>query len=296
MSDQMNEIEPGRVTRRGFLKSAAAKVAAATVTALGLHATASGLGVYIDSVTRQPDNLPKSDPESLLKNFALASFSSGEKESVEHTILKYKTSYIASSTFKERVGRINKEYKRLIQNAFSEVALKSGESMDLAWLLVMPGLILAESSANPNPIDGSDIGLCQLTEPAIEDSKKLLGRAGEYMDPQDPQNNITLALAYLIFLNKSFPTADMNIWAYNLGSGNLTTAMEEYIVEPAFLYQNSPVNVYRLLGSKKVSEKMNELTKGEFAKDEVREYFYKVIGAAQAYLEVESQLYPQTGV
>lgn len=316
MSDQMNENEPKGLTRRGFLKAAAAKVAAATAAALGLHATASGLGVYLDWATkRQPDNLPKSDPESSIINIILANFSSEEKESAENSILKYKTLYVSSSAFEERVRRINKEYKPLIQKAFNEVALKSGASMNLVWLSVFPGLILAESSADPNPIDGSDIGLCQLTEDAIKDAKKNLHQEDEYIDPHIPENNIKLALAYLIFLSKTFPTADMNIWAYNLGSGNLTAAMEEYIVElygedrradienaledpgrgpAAFLYQNSRVNVYKLLRSKKVSEKMNDLTKGEFEKEEVREYFYKVIGAARACLEVEKEIISQT--
>lgn len=311
MSDQMNENEPRLpISRRTFLKAALT-----TGAALALNGIVSKIENTGRSVMQsRTEARSETDPAVLLNTFALRSFNPDEKESAEYSILKYKTSYKASSTFKERVERINKEYKPLIKNAFNKVALNSGESIYIEWLLIMPGLIMAESSADPNP-DGDDIGLCQLTDPAIKDAKALLHQDDEYIDPQVPQNNITLALAYLLFLHKSFPTADMAIWAYNLGSGNLTKGMEEYIVElygedqrqnienalndprrgpAAFLYKGSPVNVYQLLESRKVADKMNGLTRGEFAKEEVREYFYKVIGAAQAYLEVERTLISQT--
>lgn len=305
MPDQMNENEPKGITRRVFIKGGLALAGALTLNTVTTRVD----NAEKEKISQKRESLKKPDPGADLRNFALQNFNPQEKEVSESSIGYFAKYYLSSSIFPERVITIHNEYRDFIENAFSVLKSKAFELNPL-WKEVMPGLILVESSADKKT--GPDIGLCQLTTPAIADAKKLLGKEYEDADPNDPKTNITFALTYLIRLFNNYDSPDMAIWAYNLGIGTLNQTIKAYCIDklgvnqkadientlddpkrgPSSLIKSTQVNALRIIQSQAAVDKIQEIAP-QALEEERFMYFWKVIGATQAYMEAEQHIFPR---
>lgn len=305
MSDEIREGESKGITRRALLKGAAALAGALALNTITTRS--DNAAKEKASQTRELSKDP--DPGLEIRNFALKSFITDQDKKIsKNSIGNFARYYLSSSSFPERVITIHNEYKNFIGEAFDILAAK-GFNIDPLWKSVMPGLILAESSADPKT--GPDIGLCQLRAPAIADARALLGKEYENADPNDPKNNIIFALTYLIRLFNNYNTPDMAIWAYNLGIGTLNQTIQAYTIEklgenhkpdidntlgdpkrgPSALIKANEINTLKIIQSQAATDKLQEIAP-KALENEGRFYFWKVIGAAQAYLEAEKEIFP----
>ena len=308
MSDEIREGEPKGVTRRALLKGALALAGALTLNTIATRS--DNAAKEKASQTRELSKNP--DPGLEIRNFTLENFNPKEKDVSERSIRYFSSHYLSSSIFPERVITIHNEYRTFIDDAY-EVIKSKGFDINPFWKEIMPGLILAESSANPKT--EPDIGLCQLRAPAIADVRALLGKEYENADPNDPKTNITFALAYLIRLSNNYKSPDMAIWAYNLGMGTLNQTIKAYAIEklgeahkadientlgdpkrgPSSLIKANEINALKIIQSQSAIDKIQEIAP-KTLEGERRFYFWKVIGAAQAYREAEKHIFPQSKI
>lgn len=147
---------------------------------------------------------------------------------------------------KDLQGRINRtlRYKDMVMS----VARRRGFKQDSPVPELLLGLIFVESGGNPDAIAGKpnrrhgekmeikDIkrarGLCQVRPNTAREVAERLSLRISDNSLFDPQTNITLALEYLDHLyNKLFPDLGIAFWAYHLGEGNMTAAIETYLTE-----------------------------------------------------------------
>ncbi len=303
------------LSRRRFLQVSAA---AALVGSLALHKLANRANPLRppedDNKTDNGSKIEAPDLQTRLKDFALQNYDEADRKAVEPIIDYWRKLYKGSSAFKEDIERLEKNYVNFIHVAYGEVSKRVG-AIDDRFIALMAGLILAESSARDNPPEGEDIGVCQLTPDAINDAKKILGPDYKDADPKDPKINIILSLAYLAYINKSYPAVDLTIWNYNLGMANMAYGIEEYGVEklgedqrdnlnqtlsdtergPAHLIRSLKINAIRLLQSPKARQVL-EVRAPHVFRDKAEEYFFKVLGASLAVIEVKEESISQTPI
>lgn len=128
-------------------------------------------------------------------------------------------------------------YRTIIAKAAKEQNFKSDSVIPQALL----GLIRVESEGKPDvrppqpappaaPIPESEwaTGLCQVKPSTAEMFAQKLGMSTQ-PNLFDPKVNIKIALEYLDYLKKKFSDVSLTLWAYHLGEGNMTKAIETYV-------------------------------------------------------------------
>lgn len=294
------------LTRRAFLKGSIALFAGSALARYFHIRDGENFVAVRGKETTAEDEV---DLEERIKDFALPNYGSSDKAVAVTKAEYWKDWYKQSSGFKDVVIRLQQNYATPLFNAREAVSRKMGIDINEYWIALVAGLILAESTAQDNPPEGKDIGPCQLRKEAIEDAIAILGEDYKNIDPQKPENNITLAFTYLMRINKDYPTPDLTIWSYNLGIGNMAHAIEEYGVwklgedqrqnldqtlnnpkkGPASLIRSLSINALHLLESGGVHKVLSKRAPFAF-ENRAEEYFFKVLGGSLAFVAVADEL------
>ena len=127
-------------------------------------------------------------------------------------------SYRKQPNFLEAAERISKSYGGLIYQAAKEIEAHTKWTIEPVWIEVMKGLIMVESSGWPEQVGPTgDMGLTQLNEAAVEDTKAILGIKGT-VDLFNPKDNILLGFTYLVSNSQKFKQEPIaTIGSYHLG-------------------------------------------------------------------------------
>lgn len=129
------------------------------------------------------------------------------------------------------------KWKSMVSEVCKEAKLSSYLQNNKEWLeKVMLGLIFAESKGDPeagNLPHNLGIGLTQLEKGAVDDARER-AKMGNNIDVWDPKTNIALAVHYLDKLFELYYNDQtLALWAYNLGIGNMNSAIKVFAREKA---------------------------------------------------------------
>ncbi len=214
------------ISKRRFLKGAAA---------LGGALALGGISTSIDASRKNSASSQVESAEASVEIPPLRSLNSPENFVFTKYLNSDLTDFIAkidqeskrhldNHDFFPPIAEKIRNYRPMIQQAAQTISERTKMSVDPAWIEIMTGLILTESSGNeyavnksenPKDLNTWDKGLCGIRK-AAEDEAKAALNWGE-VDVLSPDINITLGLCYLLLQNKKFNDPLLALSAYNQG-------------------------------------------------------------------------------
>lgn len=207
------------------------------------------------------------------------------------------------------VGKITPDINPAFQTAARGFHHNFGLSVDNEWRQILAGLILVESSGNPQAISkdekGNPIayGLCQLKMKVAAEAARELKIPWNPDKLLDKDTNLQLGCYYLMKMIRLYPDCSLAIWSYHLGSGNMDAAIRQFVYDRAKdkteLDQAQAIfgtpfppgtsiftKKYQLTAAKLQNDQTvkQELTSRGATQDDTFNYLYKVVGATLALI------------
>lgn len=103
--------------------------------------------------------------------------------------------------------------------------------LDPKWADIILGMIYSESTFNLYPKSTSAVGPCQMEKYAIVEATQILQKISiKNLTNDNPDDNISLGIAYMSQEFKLYPDLTLAILAYNMGQKSLNEGIYQYML------------------------------------------------------------------